>query len=225
MKLNKIFLLALIILFSGCTIVNINTNNYLKNVDNIIKRKSNKVTGNAIGYQYDLPNGVSKIETNDFNLKLKSGDSTYYLYVDMVSYYYKVKNTYKVDEDAFLSSKLSNNKKTGYVEVNKEKDKYFVEMMYNYAKMESYVDEDHLKETLNNMAYILSSIKYNDDIVVTLIGDEKYNLSSDENYSIFKTKKVNSTNFLKYDKDYNTYSGEQAAEDLIEKKEIEHEDN
>lgn len=96
MKLNKIFLLALIILFSGCTVVNINTNNYLKNVNNIIKRKSNKVTGNAIGYQYDLPNGVSKIETNDFNLKLKSRNSTYYLYVDMVSYYYKVKNTYKV---------------------------------------------------------------------------------------------------------------------------------
>lgn len=225
MRLNKIFLLALIILFSGCSIVNINTNDYLKNVNNIIKRKSNKVSDNAIGYQFDLPNGVSIVETEDFNQKLKSGNSTYYLYVDMVSYFYKVKNEYKVNNDAFLSSKLSNDKKYGYVEVNKAKGKYYVEMMYNYAKIESYVEEDNLKETLNNMAYILSSIKYNDDIVVNIIGDEKYNLSSDETYNIFKTKKTTTTNFLKYDKDYNTYSGEQAAEDLIEKKEIEHEDN
>jgi len=225
MRLNKIFLLALIILFSGCSIVNINTNDYLKNVNNIIKRKSNKVSDNAIGYQFDLPNGVSIVETEDFNQKLKSGNSTYYLYVDMVSYFYKVKNEYKVNNDAFLSSKLSNDKKYGYVEVNKDKGKYYVEMMYNYAKIESYVEKDNLKETLNNMAYILSSIKYNDDIVVNIIGDEKYNLSSDETYNIFKTKKTTTTNFLKYDKDYNTYSGEQAAEDSIEKKEIEHEDN
>ena len=225
MRLNKIFLLALIILFSGCSIVNINTNDYLKNVNNIIKRKSNKASDNAIGYQFDLPNGVSVVETEDFNQKLKSGNSTYYLYVDMVSYFYKVKNEYKVNNDAFLSSKLSNDKKYGYVEVNKDKGKYYVEMMYNYAKIESYVEEDDLKETLNNMAYILSSIKYNNDIVVNIIGDEKYNLSSDETYNIFKTKKTTTTNFLKYDKDYNTYSGEQAAEDLIEKKEIEHENN
>ena len=225
MRLNKIFLLVLIILFSGCSIVNINTNDYLKNVNNIIKRKSNKASDNAIGYQFDLPNGVSIVETEDFNQKLKSGNSTYYLYVDIVSYFYKVKNEYKVNNDAFLSSKLSNDKKYGYVEVNKDKGKYYVEMMYNYAKIESYVEEDDLKETLNNMAYILSSIKYNNDIVVNIIGDEKYNLSSDETYSIFKTKKATTTNFLKYDKDYNTYSGEQAAEDLIEKKEIEHEDN
>ena len=225
MRLNKIFLLALVFLFAGCTIVNINTDDYLKNVKNIINRDSKKVSDNAIGYQYDLPNGVSKVETSDFNQKLKSGSSTYYLYVDMVSYYYKVKNTYEVDKDAFLSSKLSNKKKSGYVEVNKDKGKYYVEMMYNYAKMESYVEEDELKETLNNMAYILSSIKYNEDVVVTLVGDEKYNLSSDETYNIFKTKKSDNTNFLKYEKDYSTYTGEDAAQDLIEKKEIEHEDN
>ena len=98
-------------------------------------------------------------------------------------------------------------------------------MMFNYAKIESNVRKDHLNEALSNMAYILSSIKYNDDIVVNIIGDEKYNLSSDETYNIFKTKKASSTNFLKYEKDYNEYSGEKAAEDLIEKKEIEHEDD
>lgn len=225
MRLNKIFLLALVFLFAGCTIININTDDYLKNVNNIIKRDSKKVSDNAIGYQYDLPNGVTKIETSDFNQKLKSGNSTYYLYVDVVSYYYKNKNTYKVDKDAFLSSKLTNKKKSGYVEVNRDNGKYYVEMMFNYAKMESYVEEDELKETLNNMAYILSSIKYNNDVIVTLIGDEKYNLSSDETYSIFKTKKASSTNFLKYEKEYSTYTGEDAAQDLIEKKEIEREDN
>lgn len=219
MRLNKIFLLALVFLLAGCTVVNINTDDYLKNVNNIIKRDSKKVSDNAIGYQYDLPNGVSKVETSDFNQKLKSGNSTYYLYVDMVSYYYKVKNTYKVDKDAFLSSKLTNKKKSGYVEVNRDNGKYYVEMMYNYAKIESYVEEDELKETLNNMAYILSSIKYNDDVVVTLVGEKKSNLSSDETYNIFKTKKGNNDNFLKYVDEFDNYEGEDAA-DLIEKKKI-----
>lgn len=225
MRLNKIFLLSLIFIFTGCSIVNISDNDYLKNVNNIIKRESKNVSDNAIGYQYNLPNGVTKIETTDFNQKLKSGNSTYYLYADVVSYYYKVKSTYKKNGDAFISSKLKNKDKFGYVEVKEYKDKYFVEMMYNYGKMESYVDKKNLKDTLNNMAYILSSIKYNDDIVLTLLGDNKYNLGSGESYNIFKSKKANDQNFLKYEAEYNTYTGEDAANDLIEKKEIEHENN
>ena len=224
--MKKLFLiLALIILFTGCDVKKITDKDINDVINNTLNNKVKGSNNNFKGFKYYIPRGFVLENKKGNNFVLLSNGERYYLYVDMVSYYYKVKNTYKVDEDAFLSSKLTNNKKSGYVEVNKEKDKYFVEMMYNYAKIESYVEEDDLKETLNNMAYILSSIKYNDDIVVTLIGDEKYNLSSDENYSIFKTKKVNSTNFLKYDKDYNTYNGEKAAEDLIEKKEIEHEDN
>ena len=92
-------------------------------------------------------------------------------------------------------------------------------MMFNYAKIESYVKKENLKDALNNMAFILSSIKYNDDIVKSMLGNEKYNLSESETYNIFKTKKTSNDNFLKYADQYDNYDGEN-AKDLIEKKEI-----
>ena len=62
MKYKKIILFLLIFLFTGCSIVNINTNDYLKNINNILKRDNKYTSENAIGYQYKLPTGVTKIE-------------------------------------------------------------------------------------------------------------------------------------------------------------------
>ena len=149
---------------------------------------------------------------------MSNGD-TYYLYADVVSYYHKVKSKYTINRSAYMSNKLSYRKKTGYVEVNEEGNYYFVEMMFNYAKIESYTKKSNLKNTLNNMAYILSSIKYNDDIVENILGDEKYNLSDNEKYNIFETKKKSNDSFLKYVDEYDNYDGDNAT-DLIEKKEI-----
>jgi hypothetical protein len=225
MRIRKTILFLLIFLFAGCSVVDINTNNYLKNVNNIIKRNNKYTSDNAIGYQYKLPVGVTKIESNEFNEVLKAKNEKYYLYADVVSYYYKTNEKYKVDKKAFLSSELKNKDKTGYVEVNEDNGKYFVEMMYNYSKIEAYIDKKELKDTLNNMAYILSSIKYNDDVIESLLGDEKYNLSANQKYSIFNVKKNNTSSFIKYEKDYDTYNGEEASKELIEKKEIEHDEN
>ena len=221
MSMKKTILFLFILLFTGCSVVNINTDNYLKNINNILNRKSKYTSENAIGYQYKLPVGVTRIESNESNEVLVSKNEKYYLYADMVSYYYKTENKYKVDKKAFLSSELKNKDKYGYVEVNKDNGKYFVEMMYNYSKIEGYVDKKDLRDTLNNMAYILSSIKYNDDVIENLLGDEKYNLSANQKYNIFNVKKSNTSSFIKYERDYDTYNGEQASKDLIEKKEIE----
>ncbi len=221
MSKNKIILFLLIFLFTGCSIVNINTNDYLKNINNIIKRDSKYTSDNAIGYQYKLPTGVTKIESNEFNEVLISNDEKYYLYADVVSYYYKTQEKYKVDKKAYLSSELKNNDKYGYVEVNKDNGRYYVEMMYNYSKIEGYVDKKNLRDTLNNMAYILSSIKYNDNVIENLLGNEKYNLSENQKYNIFNIKKANNNSFIKYEREYDTYNGEDAGKDLIEKKEIE----
>ena len=221
MSMKKTILFLFVLLFTGCSMVNINTDNYLKNINNILNRKNKYTSENAIGYQYKLPVGVTRVESNESNEVLVSRNEKYYLYADLVSYYYKTENKYNVDKKAFLSSELKTKDKYGYVEVNKDNGKYFVEMMYNYSKIESYVEEKDLRDTLNNMAYILSSIKYNDDVIENLLGDEKYNLSANQKYNIFTVKKNNSSSFIKYERDYDTYNGEQAGKDLIEKKEIE----
>ena len=225
MRIRKTILFLLIFLFTGCSIIDINTNNYLQNVNNIIKRNNKYTSDNAIGYQYKLPVGVTKLESNEFNEVLISNNEKYYLYADVVSYYYKTTEEYKVDKNAFLSSELKYKDKYGYVEVNEDNGKYFVEMMYNYSKIESYIDKKNLKDTLNNMAYILSSIKYNDEVIKNLVGEEKYNLSANQKYNIFNIKKNNSSSFIKYERDYDTYNGEEASKELIEKKEIKRDEN
>ena len=225
MSKNKIILFLFIFLFAGCSAVNINTNNYLKNINDILKRNNKYTSDNAIGFQYKLPVGVTKIESNEFNEVLISNNEKYYLYADVVSYYYKTENKYKVDKKAFLSSELKYNDKTGYVEVNEDNGKYFIEMMFNYSKIEGYVDKKDLRNTLNNMAYILSSVKYNDSVIENLLGDEKYNLSENQKYNIFNLKKNKSSSFLKYESEYDNYNGEDASKELIEKKEIERSDD
>lgn len=220
MKLRKVLLLIFAAFaLTGCTVSNINTNDYMKNINTILSRKSKYTNENAIGYQYYLPSGVVVTEVNDFNQRLMSKGDIYYLYADVVSYYHNVKNSYKVDKKAYISKKLQYKKKTGYVEVNDNGNYYYIEMMYNYAKIESNVRKSHLNEALSNMAYILSSVNYNDDIVESLLGEEKYNLSDNETYNIFKAKKTSNDNFLKYADEYDTYEGNDAT-DLIEKKEI-----
>ena len=220
MKLRKVLVLLLtVVALTGCTVSNINTKDYMKNINTILSRKSKYTNKNAIGYQFYLPSGVVVTEVNDFNQRLMSKGDIYYLYADVVSYYHHIKGKYKINKKAYISKKLKNGKKYGYLEVKKYDNYYYVEMMYNYAKIESVVNKNNLQEALSNMAYILSSVKYNDDIVENLLGEEKYNLSDNETYNIFKTKKGDNENFLKYADEFDNYDGDDAA-DLIEKKEI-----
>ena len=220
MKIRKLFLFILVLLtLTGCTIVKINTKDNINNIKTILSRKSKFTNKEAIGYQYYLPNGVISSETSDFNQKLLSDGDIYYLYSDVVSYYHNTLVGYEINKSAYISEELAYDNKRGYVEVNEDKGKYFIEMMFNYAKMEAYVDKNKLSDALINMAYIISSIKYNDDVIETLLGDEKYNLSDNETYNIFETKKTVNDNFLMYNEEYGQYDGDDAV-DLIEKRQI-----
>lgn len=219
MSIKRILIVFIsLMLLCGCTVKNISNDNIMKNVDTILGKKNKYSNKDAIGYQYYLPTHMGVKKVNDFNQEIKSGDVSYYLYADVVSYYYKVDSTYKIDKNAYISEKLNYNKKQGYLEVNKNGDNYFVEMMFNYAKIEASVSKYDLIDTISDMSYILSSVKYNNDIIETLIGDKKYDLSDNETYNIFKSKKKEDGNFLDYVNEYDNYDGD--IESLIEKEEI-----
>ena len=223
MKVYKLFLFLLaVLILTGCSIKEINTKDYINNINTIISRESKYTNTNAIGYQYYVPNGVITAETTDFNQKLISDNMIYYLYTDVVSYYHNILVGYENNEDAYISEEIAHDNKRGYLEVNEVNDKYFIEMMFNYAKIESYVDKKDLSDALVNISYIISSIKYNDDVIDSMFGNEKYNLSDREMYNIFETKKTVNDNFLMYNEEYGQYEGNEAV-DLIEKKEIERE--
>ena len=186
MKKNFILLSLLICLFvTGCKSVQDMT------LEEIINKKVNRSveTYNTYrkGYKYFLPSGLGVVESTDYNEVLRDENYRYYLYIDAVSYFNKVIETYEVSEDAYVSMPINYNIKYGYLEITrKDEDKYFIEIMYNYAKIEVIVKEKDINVVVSNSMNILSSIKFNDNILKTLLGDETSQLNEFE-FNIFET--------------------------------------
>lgn len=178
------FLLVLVILCTtGCSFKNINKMDINTLIDTILTKKSSKTNTALEGYKIYLPNGIQMINANSNNNVLYSNGEKYYLYVDLVSYYNKKDNEYKIntEKEAFFSKLLDYNEKQGYILVTKYKDKYFVEVMYNHGKIEV-ITKDY-KNAIAKSLIVLKSVKYNDKIIETLIGtnvlkydEEEFNL-------------------------------------------------
>ena len=197
--MKKIILIIIIlVLTAGCT--NINKLSYDDIVNNITTM-STKDNIYRTGYSYYLPRGMKVADSTLYNEVIEDANSKYYLYVDVVSFYKKITKEYEINNNAIYSSKINYNDKFGYVEVNLLKnDKYLVEIMYNYAKIEVIVDESKCKEAMLSIINILKSVEYNDSIIANLMGDDILNFNEEE-FNIFNTKGSES-NYLTVDNDY-----------------------
>lgn len=193
--MRKYFLPLIIVLFclTGCSnIVN-------KTPDEVIDLAFSSVskTNTAFkGFKLYVSNNMNVINDNSGNVVLTSNGDKYYLYVDLISYYNKISNDYKVNDEntAFYTKILDKDSKSGYVLITKYSDKYFVEVMYNYAKVE--VITSNYKEALSKSLILLNSIEFNDKIIDSLVGnnileydEEKFNLLGPSNET---------TNFLEW---------------------------
>ncbi len=205
--MKKVVFLLLFVLFftTGCSsIVQVKTNDIDIIVEEVLLKNSKLSNVAFEGYKYYVPRGLTFINKEEFNALLQDGyHNRYYLYVDAVSYYHKVENPYKEDKSAYYSKALNKNKKFGYIEINKVGEKYFIEAMYHYAKVEAYVSYDQIQDAVCNISYILSSIKYNRSILETLVGDNVLNYKEEE-FDIFKSKRKTG-DFLDYVEEYGKY--------------------
>lgn len=185
--MKKIFVLSLIlILCVGCTKINKEDNLDII-VDTIINSEDNHVNTTSLGYKYYLPFGVSKVYDKDYNQKFKINDTYLYLYVDAVSYYYKdTLNFIEENENSYYFREIEKNDKVGYIKITKD-DKYFIKIVYNYAKIEVYATLDNLNSILSNSLIILNSIDYNDNLIEKILEDEYFS-SVDKEYKIKKPK-------------------------------------
>lgn len=199
-----IILLLTCFLLTGCTVTRIDNLEIGDLVSAILSQNITLENTNASGYDYYTPKGVSILNTTDNNVEFidKIGNK-YYLYVDVVSYYHKVESEYPVCDNCFYSSALSYNDKTGYLEINEINDKYFIEMMFHYAKVETYIEKDSLKEVLSSISTILGSIDYKDAILNTLIGENMLNYN-ELTFDIFKPERTTG-NFSDYIEVYDKY--------------------
>lgn len=211
--MKKILLIiVLLITASGC--VKINDNDISILVNEVQNNKLELSNIHRQGYKYYLPVGLMVNKTEDFNEIIVNKNIKYYLYVDIVSYYNKIEKDYKINDKAFISEDISNNDKKGYLEVNQKNDKYLIEIMYNYAKIELIVNKDNLEEAITNSIIILSTIKYNNDIIENIMGENVLNFN-EEQLDIFEAKGSES-NFLEYIQEYDAYEGTEIPDlDLI----------
>ena len=192
--MKKLILLLVALLLSGCTVVRIDTTD-LNNIVDVVLSKDNTLFNQVgKGYKYYIPVGVSYIDTEDFNDILYSNGNYYYLYIDTISYYYNVEKEYVIHNNAYYSRSININNKHGYLEINKQDDLYFVEFMYNFAKIEALVKEEALEEVILNASYILSTVKFNNNVITMMLDDEF--LVLEEKYDIF-TSKQETNDFLK----------------------------
>lgn len=199
--MKKLIVILLFTLFftSGCSTYNLDSMSYNDIIDRTISADIELNNVNNLGYRYYLPRGFIVSENKKYNQVLFSNNSKYYLNVDIISYYNKTNKPHEKDENLYYSYDFKVDEKIGYLDIKQTDDVFYVKMMYNYAIIEALVEEKDIKSAITNMSYILSSIRYNDSVILNLIGDSVFE-TSQYNYQIEKVNKEANTskNFLDY---------------------------
>ncbi len=202
-----LILISILFLITGCTNLN------KSNLDSLIKDTTHNImTANEYrtGYKYYLPSNLNIIKSDGFNEVFSEENNKYYLYVDLIGFYNNTSYTYTKSSNAYYSTPINNGKNKGYLEIFVKNDKYLIEIIYNYAKIEVIVDKDNINEAVVNSLIILSSINYNKDIIENMIGEDILNYS-EEKFSIFDTNTKDS-NFLEYVQEYDNYDSKKSNE-------------
>lgn len=199
--MKRICLLIFILLMvCGCS------NIEKKSVDDVLAQSNTSIKNTnqyRTGYKYYLPTNMSILKSEKLNEELYDGHHKYYMYVDLVSYFNKTDVT--LDKDKAYYSKefiIDNNK--GFLVISVNNDKYLIEIIYNYAKIEVMVDKENINDAVTNSLIILSSIKYNDNIIDNMLGEDILNYN-EEKFTIFKDT-TSESNFLEYEQEYDNYN-------------------
>ena len=170
MKKLTVLLSTILVLMTGCGITKLSDTNTLKNIKTIMSEETNLHNVNYDGYKYYLPKGISFVSKDDYNAVLKDGNNN---------------RSYEENYDLYLSKKLKFNNKTGYIQIEEIDSKYFIQYVYNYVKLESYVSKEDLNDVIINQSYILRSVKYNDKVLESIVGDNVLDYKEVE-YNLFK---------------------------------------
>lgn len=204
-----IFVLTLLILLTGCSVKDINDETFNKVINETLQKDVMKPNKTFEGYKYYMPRGFGLLEQKGTNSILISNGDTLYLYVDTVSYFHKKDIVIPTD-----AKEISYDNNKGYIILSeKENNLYYLELYYNYSKIEAFVKKENIKETLKNSIKLLTSITYNDVILDTIIGEKSINYQ-EEVYNFFESKREEG-NFMDYVEEYDVYEEKIVDEDIL----------
>ena len=211
---KRIILLIAIVLLCGC--VNINKSNYDELIENVVSSNTMIYNTYRDGYKFYLPKDLYVTKSNGYNEVIRNDNEIYYLYIDVISYINKKELTHKVNSSNYYDTSFSKGEKQGFLIIKEKNNKYLVEIIYNYAKIEVIVKEKHLNEAITKGLIILTSMKYNDGVLKNKDVSNVLNYN-EKNVDIFtkKSGKENSSNFLEYVEEYDkAEDNEKAVPDL-----------
>ena len=181
-----IVLLSIVLLLTGCSFHKLDNDNISRNIKVLLSEKTKLYNVYYDGYKYYLPKGMMFLTKDEYNALLKdSNNNKYYLYVDAISYYHKVENSYQVNETSHFSKLLNYNKKNGYIQIDEKNGKFYIQFVFQYVKMETCIEKEYLTDAINYMCLILRSVKFNDKVLESLIGENILDYKEEE-YSLFK---------------------------------------
>lgn len=197
--MKKVIIIISIFLLTGCTTSLSSTLTIESAISNVISNEKYTNT-NGKGFKYYKPRDFSVLNDSDYNQVLLNNGYNFYLNIDLNAYYNAKNNNYKVDyvidKDLYLSYKFSYNNIDGYISIRDAKNGYFyIKMLYNYSYIEVGVKESDIKKSVIDSAIILSSIKYNDKVIESLISSRDLD-SKETTYEIEKPEKENNRNIL-----------------------------
>jgi len=209
-----ILLLTFLVLITGCAIKNIDDEDIDTIINDALKEENRDFIEIYSGYKFKIPQGMKTVGKSDYNLKLIYNEDFYYLYIDIISKYRNKEIKYEENSKSYLSKTIKYNDKIGYIEINEiENNKYYIKAVYNYAKIETIVEESKIKDATYNIIKILSSIEYNDLIIETLIGENALTYEEEE-FNFFDSTREEGF-FMDYVDEYNEYESDIKDEDVI----------
>lgn len=193
---KMIILVCLIMLLTGCVKIDSDTKDYKQLINNCLSDQI--ITNNvAKGYKFYVPRGVKLIKNYDYNQTFLVDDTYIYMYVDIISYFYKNSANYKENTYNYnYYQELSNNEKFGYIGIKENDKNYYVKIIYNYAKIEFYTDGSNMPKLINMAAIILNNIEYKNLIIENILENNSGSFSSIK-YEVDKPEDA-SSNFSQF---------------------------
>lgn len=190
---------------TGCDVKNIND----LSVDELLSIAINEeIDLNNMynkGYKFYIPKGYKVYENNLYNQILISNGNKYYLNIDYISYINNETPNHNIIEDSYYYKSFSNNGKEGFIEISENNSYFFIEIMYNYAIIETAVKENDINYAVINILNILNSIKYNKTVISNEVGKSTF-LHKEILYEIEKPKvQTDDKNFLDFIEEYDKY--------------------
>lgn len=173
-----IVLVCLLLLLTGCVKIDSNDDDYKQLVENCLNDKI--ITNNvALGYKFYVPRGVRLIKNYDYNQVFLIDDDYIYLYVDIISYYYNNKLNYEDSLSSYYYYEFSFDNKFGYIVITEnDSNRYYVKIVYNYAKVEFYTSQGNLPKYISLATIMLNNIEYNDIVIEDILENHSGSFSN-----------------------------------------------